>query len=245
MRSIFLKELNSFLSSLSGYIVFILFIIAAGLFLWVLPDTNIMDYGYASLDQFFQIAPWLFMFLIPAITMRTFSEEFSRGTIEWLFTKPINNKEIIGGKFLASFALVIIALIPTLLYIISVNYLSIDASTLDAGATFGAYLGLVLLAASFTSIGVFCSSLTENQIVSFLTALFVSFIFYSGFEAFSRINTFRGGADYYLALLGMDFHFTNMSTGLINTMDLIYFISLTGLFLYLTHFSLSRRKLKS
>ena len=240
MRSIYLKELNAFLSSLSGYVVLLVFLIAAGLFLWVLPDSNILDYGYASLEQFFSVTPWLLLFLIPAVTMRSFSEEFSKGTMEWLRTKPLSLFQIIGGKFLAAFSLVLIALLPTLVYLFSIRWLAMDNAPLDSGGITGAYIGLLLLAASFTAIGIFCSSVTENQIISFLAALFLCFIFYNGFEAFSRIAAFRGGADYYLAMLGMDYHYTGLSRGLIDTRDLVYFLSLVALFLGLTRFSLSR-----
>jgi ABC-2 type transport system permease protein len=244
MRSIYFKELNAFLSSLSGYVVLLVFIIAAGLFLWVLPDTNILDYGYASMEQFFRLVPWLLLFLIPAITMKSFADEFSRGTMEWLFTKPLTLTQIISGKFLASLSLVIISLLPTLIYLFSVQWLSLDAAVLDFGGIAGAYIGLLLLASAFTAIGIFCSSITENQIISFLVALFVSLLFYSGFEAFSRIATFRGGADYYLAMLGMDFHFDGLARGLLDSRDILYFLSLTFLFIALTRFSLQNRTKK-
>ena len=243
MRSIYFKELNAFLSSLSGYVVLLVFLIASGLFLWVLPDNNILDYGYASMEQFFAITPWLLLFLIPAITMRSFSEEFSKGTIEWLGTKPLTNFQIISGKFLASFSLVLIALLPTLIYLFSIHWLVMDNASLDSGGIIGAYIGLLLLAASFTAIGIFCSSITENQIISFLAALFLCFIFYNGFEAFSRIAAFRGGADYYLAMIGMDYHYDSLSRGLIDTRDVIYFVALTALFIGLTRFSLKKRSL--
>lgn len=241
MRSIYFKELNAFLSALSGYVVLLLFVIASGLFLWVLPDTNILDYGYASLEQFFRLGPWLLLFLIPAVTMRSFAEESARGTMEWLATKPLSLFQIIGGKFLASLSLVLIALFPTLIYLFSIQWLSLDAAPLDPGSISGAYIGLVLLSAAFTAIGVFCSSITENQIISFLAALFLCFLFYNGFEAFSRIPAFRGGADYYLAMIGMDFHFDNLARGLMDSRDVIYFLSLVFLFIALTRFSLQRR----
>jgi len=251
MRGIYFKELNAFLSSLSGYVVLLAFLIASGLLLWVMPDTNIfpfgniLDYGYATLDQFFIMAPLLLLFLIPAITMRSFSEEYSKGTIEWLSTKPLTHLQVIGAKFLASFSLVIIALLPTLIYLFSIVWLSLDNSPLDAGAIMGAYIGLILLSGTFTAIGLFCSSITDNQIVSFLAALFLCFLFYSGFEAFSRISTFRGGADYYLQMLGMDYHYNSISRGVIDTRDIVYFLSLTTLFIFLTRYSLQRKILKS
>lgn len=245
MSSIFKKEITSFLGSLSGYVALILFLATSGIVLWVLPDSNILDYGYASMEQFFSIVPWLLAFLIPAITMKSFSEEFSQGTMEWLLTKPLSYLQIIGGKFLAAFVLVIIALIPTLIYLFTVQWLSMGGALLDYGAIAGAYIGLLLLVASFTAIGLFCSSLTSNQIISFLTALVVCLVFYYGFTAFSQISAFRGGADYYLAMPGMDFHFESLGRGLIELRDVVYFLSVTTLFIGLNRYSLQRRQIKS
>jgi ABC-2 type transport system permease protein len=245
MRSIYFKELKTFLSSIAGYVVLLVFLVASGLFLWVLPDTNILDYGYASMEQFFNIAPWLLLFLIPAVTMRSFSDEFRGGTIEWLSTKPLSSRQIIFGKFLAALTLVAIALLPTLLYVISINYLAMDDAALDAGGIVGSYIGLLFLAAAFTAIGVFCSSLTDNQIVSFLAALFLSFLLYSGFEALSRVPAFRGGADYYLGMIGVDYHYNSISRGVIDTRDVLYFFSLVALFIALTQFVLQRKRAKA
>jgi ABC-2 type transport system permease protein len=223
-------------------VVLLVFLVACGLFLWVLPDTNILDYGYASMEQFFNIAPWLLLFLIPAVTMRSFADEFRGGTIEWLSTKPITMRQIILGKFLASFTLVGIALLPTLIYILSIHYLAMDNSALDAGGIIGSYIGLLFLSAAFTAIGVFSSSLTDNQIVSFLASLFLCFLLFSGFEALSRVTAFRGGADYYLGLIGMDDHYNSISRGVIDIRDVIYFLSIVILFLELTRFVLNKRK---
>lgn len=242
MGSIFKKELTSFLGSLSGYVALVLFLATSGLALWVLPDSNILDYGYASMEQFFRFTPWLLAFLIPAITMKSFSEELSQGTMEWLSTKPLSDLQIIGGKFLAAFVLVLIALLPTLIYLFSIQWLSMDGALLDYGAIAGAYIGLLLLAAGFTAIGLFCSSLTANQIISFLAAVFVCLIFYDGFGAFSRMAVFRGGADYYIAMPGMDFHFENMGRGLLDLKDVLYFLSITTLFIALNRYSLQHRK---
>lgn len=245
MGSIYFKELKSFLSSIGGYVVLLVFLVFCGLLMWVFPDTNILDYGYASMEQFFNIAPWLLLFLIPAITMRSFADEFKGGTIEWLSTKPLSSGQIITGKFLASLTLVAIALLPTVVYIFSIHYLAMDNAALDAGGIFGSYIGLLLLAAAFTAIGVFSSALTDNQIVSFLIALGISFLLYSGFEAISRIAGFRGGADYYLGLLGVDYHYNSISRGVIDSRDLVYFVSLVILFIALTRFVLQRKRLKA
>ncbi len=242
MFSLYKKELSTFFSSLIGYVVLLVFLTAAGLLLWVLPDTNILDYGYATLEQFFSIAPWLLLFLIPALTMRSFADEFKAGTIEWLFTKPLSHLDIILAKYLAALTLVVIALLPTLIYLFSINWLAMESNALDIAGITGSYIGLFFLAAAFTAIGIFCSSLTDNQIVSFLIALLVCLLLYSGFEAFSRIPSFRGGADYYLGLFGMDYHYNSISRGVLDTRDIVYFLSLSVLFIALTHFALRRRK---
>lgn len=244
MKSIYVKELSAFLSSVVGYTVLFVFLIVLGLFLWVLPDTNFLDYGYASMEQFFKLTPWLLLFLIPAITMRSFADEFKGGTIEWLSTKPLTLHQIVGGKFWASFTLVIIALIPTLIYVFAINWLAIENATLDFGAIAGAYIGLILLIAAFAAIGIFSSTLTDNQIVGFLLAVILCWLLYSGFEAISRISVFSGGADYYIQLIGMDAHYNSINRGVINTKDVIYFVSVTALFWQLTLFTLKRKRLQ-
>lgn len=242
MLSIYFKELRSFFSSIVGYVVVVLFLIASGFFSWIFTDTSILDFGYASMEQFFKIAPWLLLFLIPAITMRSFSDEFKGGTIEWLSTKPLTSGQIILGKFFAAFTLVVIAVLPTLIYVFSIHYLAMEDTALDMGGIAGSYIGLLFLAAAFTGIGIFCSSLTDNQIVSFLIAIFCSFFLYFGFEALSRMPSFAGGADFYLSLIGVDYHYNSMSRGVIDVRDVIYFLSLVALFISLTHFALSKKK---
>ncbi|OJW79638.1 MAG: gliding motility-associated ABC transporter permease subunit GldF [Bacteroidetes bacterium 46-16] len=241
MRSIFIKEINSFFSSIVGYVAVLVFLIACGLFLWILPDTSILDYGYASLDRFFEMAPWLLMLLIPAITMRSFADEFRDGTIEWLSTKPLTDLDVILGKYLATLALVVFALLPTFIYIYTVSNLSAIPNNLDTGAIIGSYIGLFFLAAGFTAIGVFCSSLTANQVVGFLIALFACYLLYYGFEAMAKIPAFSGGADYYLAMIGISYHYNSISRGLVDTRDIIYFLSVIILFIALTRLSLNRR----
>lgn len=241
MRSIFIKEVNSFFSSVVGYVAILVFLVACGLFLWVIPDYSILDFGYATLDNFFELAPWFLMLLIPAITMRSFADEFKGGTIEWLSTKPLTENDIIIGKYLASLTLVAFALLPTLLYVYTINNLSIIENNIDTGGIIGSYIGLFFLAASFTAVGIFCSSLTNNQIVGFLIALFACYLLYSGFEALSKIPTLTNGIDYYLSMVGMSFHYTSISRGLIDTRDVIYFLSVIILFISLTRLSLNRR----
>jgi ABC-2 type transport system permease protein len=251
MNSIYLKELKSFFSSLAGYVVLLVFIIITGLLLWVLSDTNILnnanilDYGYASMEQFFAAAPIVLLFLIPAITMKTFADEYKGGTIEWLFTKPLKMHHILLGKYFAVLSIAIIALIPTLIYLVSINWLAVDGGALDFGGILGSYIGLLLLVATFCSIGIFSSSLTDNQIVSFLIALVLSATLYSGFEGLSRIPAFRGNSDYILELIGMDYHYTNLSRGVIDTRDIVYFISAIVLFNFLTYFSIEYKRAKS
>lgn len=251
MWSIYSKEIKSFLSSLAGYVVLLVFLIATGLLLWVLPDTNILpnanilDYGYASLEQFFSVAPIVLLFLIPAITMKTFSDEYKAGTIEWLMTKPLSIFQIILGKYWAAFTLALIGLIPTLIYLVSINWLAIEGGALDGGGIIGSYIALLFLVACFTAIGVFASSLTDNQIVSFLLSFVLCFGLYSGFEGLSRVPAFRGNSDYILELLGLDCHYTQMSKGVLSTQDVVYFISVMALFLFLTYYTVAQRRAKS
>ncbi len=242
MKSILLKEIRSFFSSLVGYIVIILFILICGLFMWILPDTNMFDYGYASMDQFFSFVPWILIFLIPAITMRMLADEYKSGTIEMLSTKPLKETSIIFGKFWASFILVCICLLPTLLYVVSIESLAVTANNLDTGGIIGSYIGLLFLIAAFTAIGLFCSALTDNQIVAFLIAVFVNFILFQGFESFSQLPSFSGGVDYIISQLGLQFHYKSISRGVIDTRDLIYFASVSLLFIFATRLFLQKRK---
>lgn len=241
MRSIFIKEINSFFSSIVGYVAILVFLVACGLFLWVIPDINILDSGYATLGQFFERAPLFLMLLIPAVTMRSFADEFRGGTIEWLSTKPLRDIDIILGKYFAALALVVFALLPTLVYVLSIDSLSAIKDNLDTGGIIGSYIGLFFLAATFTSVGVFCSSLTNNQMVSLLVALFSCFILYIGFDSLSKLPVFTGGIDYYLGMIGMAFHYNSISRGLIDSRDVVYFISVIVLFISLTKLSLNSR----
>ncbi len=241
MRSIFIKEINSFFSSIIGYVAILVFLIACGIFLWIFDDSSILSYGYATLDRFFELAPWLLILLIPAITMRSFADEYKAGTIEWLSTKPLKDTDIILGKYLASLLLVVFALLPTLLYAYSINNLSMIDNNVDFGAIAGSYIGLLFLAASFTAIGIFCSSITNNQVVGFLIGLFSCYILYSGFESLSKLPSFSEGIDYYLGMVGMSFHYKSISRGLIDSRDIIYFLSVIAIFIALTKFSLNSR----
>lgn len=241
MRSIFIKEINSFFSSIVGYVAILVFLVACWLFLWVLPDSSIPDYGYASMERFFTTAPWLLILLIPAVTMRSFADEFRGGTIEWLSTKPVTTLQIILGKYFASLVLVVFALLPTLIYVITVSNLAAAKTSLDSGAIIGSYIGLLFLVASFTAIGVLCSSLTSNQIVGFLISLFACWLLFGGIDALSRISALSGGLDYYMSMIGMSYHYDSISRGFIDSRDVIYFLSLIVLFVSLTRLSLNRR----
>lgn len=242
MLNIFFKEINHFFSSLIGYIAVGVFLLITGLFLWVFTDTGILEYGYATLENYFYLAPYIFMFLIPAITMRSFSEEYNSGTIEILGTKPITDNQIIGGKFLAALLLVVFAIIPTLLYFFSVYQLGAPVGNIDTGATWGSYIGLLFLGAAFVAIGIFASSITTNQIIAFLLAIFLCFFFYIGFDYISRLNIFYASLDALVEQLGIDAHYQSIGRGVVDTRDLIYFITLIGLFLFFTKIMLERRK---
>jgi ABC-2 type transport system permease protein len=241
MRSIFIKEINSFFSSIVGYVALLVFLIACSLFLWIIPNYSILEYGYASMERFFEIAPWLLLLLVPAITMRSLSDEFRTGTIEWLSTKPLTDFDIIVGKYLATLALIVFALFPTLVYVYTLSNLSLPDISLDSGAIIGSYIGLFFLAATFAAVGIFCSSLTSNQVVGFLISLLGCYLFYTGFEQLSKLPSFAEGIDYYLSMIGMEFHYNSISRGLIDSRDVVYFLSVIILFVSLTRFSLNSR----
>ena len=234
------KEFGQFFSSLTGIIAISVFLLLNGLMLFVLPDTNIFDFGYATLEKFFDLAPWILLLLIPAVTMRSFSDEFRTGTYEILQTKPLARWEIVMGKYLGSFFVVAIALIPTILYVISVQALS-EGSGIDSGATFGSYIGLFFLAAVFTAIGCCCSSISNNPVVAFIISAFACFILYAGFNGISRLPAFTSGADYYIEMAGIDYHYRSVSRGVLDTRNVIYFLSIITLFLFLTLRNLVRR----
>jgi len=242
MISILKKELNSFLSSLTGYMVVVVFLLLNGLFLWVFPGSfNLLDAGYAGLDGLFFLAPWVFLFLIPALTMRFFADEIKTGTIELILTKPISELNLVLGKFFAGLSLCLIALSPTLIYLASIYFLGQPAGNLDWGATIGSYIGLVLLSGIYVSIGVFASTLTENQIVSFILALFFCFFCFSGFEQIATLLS-HTGLELSIDKLGISYHYNAISRGVIDTRDVLYFISMMSLFIYGSKLSLQSRK---
>lgn len=240
MLSILKKEINSFFASPIGYLVIAVFLLLNGLFLFLFKgDFNILDNGFADLSTFFLLSPWIFIFLIPAVTMRSFSEEKKQGTLELLLTKPVGHLEIVLGKYLGAFILVLIALLPTLLYVYTVSKLGNPEGNLDMGSIMGSYFGLLFLAASYIAIGIFASSLSDNQIVAFIIAVFLCFFFYFGFEGLSNYMLF--GDMFYLEKLGMDFHFQSMERGVLDTRDLLYFLSISAFFIVLTKFNIKKQ----
>jgi ABC-2 type transport system permease protein len=232
MWSICKKELKQFFSSLTGYLALAVFLLLNGLFLFVFPESNLFDFGYATLDKFFELAPWVLLLLIPAITMRSFADEFRGGTYEILQTRPLSRFDLILGKFLASLIIVAIAILPTLIYVYTVGQLSTGG--IDTGGIAGAYIGLFLLAAVFTAIGICCSSLTSNAVVAFLLSAFACFLVYSAFGAISGLPVFEKGSGYFIALLGIDAHYKSISRGVVDSRDLLYFASVIFFFLFLT-----------
>lgn len=233
MWSICKKELNQFFSSLTGYIAIILFLLINGIFLFVLKDSSIFEFGYASLDKFFDLAPWVLMFLVPAITMRSLSEEFRAGTFELLKTKPLSSWQIVSGKYFSILIILLLAILPTIVYIITIKMLSAQGG-IDSGGILGSYIGLFLLVAVFASIGLCCSGFTNNAVVAFLISAFSCLVLYFGFNALSKLPFFENGADYYIEMLGIDFHYRSMSRGVLDTRDLVYFISIIFIFLLTT-----------
>jgi len=233
------KELRQFFSSLTGYIAIIVFLLVNGLVLFVFED-NILDFGYATLDRFFQLAPWILLLLIPAITMRSFAEEFKTGTFEILQTRPLSRWQVVGGKYLGSLIVVFIALLPTVVYIFTIQRLSSNEG-LDIGATIGSYTGLFFLAAVFTAISICSSSFTNNAVVAFIISLIGCALLYYGFSAISKLPALANGPDYYVEMLGIDFHYRSISRGLIDTRDIVYFLSVIFLFLTITNRNLLKR----
>lgn len=239
MWSICKKELHQFFGNLTGYIAIILFLVVCGLFLFVLTDSNIFDFGYATLDRFFEIAPWILIFLVPAITMRTFSDEFKSGTFEILQTKPLTGWQIVFGKYLSVLGILLFVITPTLIYIITIRSLS-ETGNIDGGGIAGSYCGLFLLGAVFAAIGLCCSSFTGNAVIAFLISAFACILIYFGFTAISKLVIFQGRADYYIEMLGIDFHYKSISRGVVDTRDIIYFVSMIFLFLWITVRNLKR-----
>lgn len=223
MRAIYFKEINSFFGTLIGYIVIGVFLIFSGLVMWVISSTSVFEFSYANMDSFFYLAPVLFIFLIPAITMRSFAEESQQRTLELLFTKPVTDKQIILGKFFANLTLVVISVLPTLIYFISIFLLGSPSGNIDSGAVFGSYIGLIFLGGVFVSVGMFSSAISGNQVVSFVLAIVISVILQWGFFVIGKLPVFWGVWDDFIQKFGIDYHYSAISKGLIDTRDLLYF----------------------
>lgn len=241
MFALFKKELSTFFSSLTGYLAIGVFLSLTGLMLWVFHSSfNIMDFGYATLDSLFFVAPFLYLFLIPAITMRMFAEEKKNGTLELLLSKPLSEMQLVWAKFLAGITLVFISLLPTLVYYVIVFSIGDPRGNIDTGAVTGSYLGLLMLGTAFVSIGLFASSLTDNQIVAFIVSALLSAFCYLGFESIYNMNIL-GEVGLFIRGLGIQFHYESMSRGVIDSRDVLYFISVVAIFLLLTKLMLQRR----
>lgn len=241
MFSIFKKEINAFLSSLIAYLVIVIFLTAVGLFVWVFPATSVLDYGFADLSTLFFLAPYIYLFLIPAITMRTFAEEKKAGTMELLLTKPLTDWDIILGKYLSSLLLMVVALLPTVVYYYTLYELGNPQGNIDSAGVVGSYIGLVLLGAVFTAIGTFASSISENQIVSFIIAVFLCFLLYTGISAVSSLEVW-GSSAYLIGQFGLDTHYNAMGKGLIDSRDVLYFLSIIVIALSATKLVLGSRQ---
>ena len=242
MLTLFKKEINGFLNSLIGYIVILVFLLVTGLFLWVLPvEYNVLDFGYASIDGLFVLAPFVFLFLIPAITMRSFADEKKSGTLELLMTQPLTDLQVIMAKYLAGVVLVLFSLLPTLVYYFTVYRLGLPPGNIDSGGMWGSYTGLFFLGSAFAAIGIFASSVSENQIVSFVIAVFLCAFSYMGFELFYTF-ILSGKIGLIVQSMGLNAHYSSMSRGVIDTRDVIYFVSVIALFILLTKLSLESRK---
>ena len=242
MWSLLSKEISEFFSTVTGYIVVIVFLAANSLFLWIFPgDTNVLDSGYASLDTFFMMAPWIFLFLVPAVTMRSFAEESHSGTLELLFTRPLTDLQIVLGKYLAGLILVLVSLLPTLVYVLSVYMLGDPAGNLDLGGIWGSYLGLFFLALVYVAIGIFSSSLTDNPIIAFILAVLLSFILYIGFDFISSMGMFHS-INFLVLKMGINEHYKSMSRGVLDSRDILYFLGVITLFILMTRFVLQSRR---
>lgn len=244
MFAIFRKEISGFFSSLTGYIVIIVFLLINSLFMWVLPgEWNILDTGYAGLDTLFSLSPWIFLFLVPAITMKMIAEEKRLGTIELIYSRPITERAVVYGKYFASVALVLLALLPGLVYYLSVYNLGETPGNLDKGGTWGAFAGLFFLAAIYASAGIFSSSLTDNQVIAFIISVLICFILFTGFDSISYLPGLKK-FDEYVIRLGINEHYKSMSRGVIDIKDITYFFAVVIIFNEGTRLAMLSRKWK-
>jgi len=241
MIAILRKEIAGFFSSVIAYLVIIVFFAITGVFLWIIPETNIYDSGYASLDQLFEIAPWVFMFLVPAITMRAFAEERKTGTLEIILSKPITDTQLITGKYLAGITLVFLSILPTLIYYYSVYHLAAPVGNMDTGGTWGSFIGLLLLGSAYVAIGIFSSVITDNQIISFIISMLICFFFYILIDMLSGLLLISP-LDPILEFLSLNTHYISISRGVLDSRDLIFFISFSAVFIILSRLIIEKRK---
>lgn len=233
MLTVFRKEVNHFFSSPIAYIIMGVFLTATGLLLWVFPDTSLLENGYADMGSFFSLTPYVMLFLVPAITMRSIADEVRAGTLEWLLTKPVSRWGVVGGKFAASWLLVGLMLLPTLLYYVTLYQLGSPVGNIDSAGVFGAYIGLLLLAGVFVSIGVWASSLNDNQVVAFVLGVFLCFLLYTGLSALAGLLA-PGNLSFYVAYFALDDQYRALGRGLIDSRNVVYLSSLILFFLFLT-----------
>jgi ABC-2 type transport system permease protein len=232
MKALYLKEIRSFLSSVIGYVFILIFLITSGLFHWVISyNTNLLEGSESDLIPFFNLSPTIFLILIPAITMRSIAEERKNGTIELLFTRPISDLNVLLAKYFAGVTLLAIAIIPTIVFYASMHFLGSPVGVIDDGATFTSYIGLLLIGATFVAIGIFASSITSSQIVAFILAMFFCWFFYDGLTLLGSFNL-MGDFDYLIRYSGMSFHYDAIKRGVIDSSDVIYFLSLIGVFIF-------------
>lgn len=240
MLHVLAKEFNSFLNSLIAYIVMGVFLTCVGLLMWVFPETSVLEYGYADMSTLFSLAPYVFIFLVPAITMRSFAEEKKSGTLELLFTKPLTDWDIILGKYTACFLLILFALLPTVLFYFSLSALGNPQGNIDTPGVIGSYIGLALLGGVFCAIGIFASSVTPNQIVAFIVAAFLCYLAYAGFESLALLNVWSAQT-LVIKQLGLLYHYDSLSKGLIDSRNLVYLLSVIALMLLFTRLNLGAR----
>jgi ABC-2 type transport system permease protein len=242
MGTLFIKEIKDFFSSITGYLVVVVYLLINSMFMWVFKGSlNIFDVGLANIDTLFVISPWVFLFLVPAITMNMFSGELKSGTMELLLTRPLTEFQIVFAKYLSSVVLVLISLLPTLFYLVSVNLLADPVGNVDFGAIFGSYIGLFFLAAVYSAIGLFASSLSKNAVISFLLSAILCYIFFLGFENSAYLAPSGQLSDFIISL-GINDHYRSMSRGVIDTRDVVYFLSVIAIFIFLTKLRLESRK---
>lgn len=242
MMAIIKKELSVFFGSLIGYFIIGIFLIITGLFIWVFPDTSVLNYPFATLDQLFTIGPLIFMFIIPALTMRSFAEENQEGTMELLYSKPLSTIHIVLAKYIACILLVVFSVLPTILYVYALQSLTVNSEALDYGSIKGSYLGLLLCGFSFAAIGLLASSFVKSQIVAFLYATFLCFLFYLGLDYFSGISLFIGNIDLILQKIGINYHYLALSKGVVELRSVFYFVSIIVIFLVFTVRSLKHQQ---